>query len=795
MAEAQTVDMTDPNRDPTAEPALAGLRVLEIAPPSAGPVTRYFAELGAEVIHVPQAEIVDDAIAAVLANSGKRIVRLDLATKAGLDRLADLAADADILLSTRLDGRLADPVSDAWLASVRARNPQLVAARLSPFGKGSSLESWQLTASVMDALSGVLSRSGAPGRAPLLPPGDISLQCSYVQAAWVVLVSYFNRLRTGQGDALDLSLLEGAVQCMDPGYAIGGSATAGVPASRLPRGRPESRHMYPLLPCKDGFVRICVLAPRQWQNMFRWMGEPEKYASPEYCKLQVRFACPTLMPDIAALFRDKTRAELEAEGETHGVPIAPVLTVTEAMASPQLAARGALTQITLADGRTATAPNGLLEMDGRRTAAAGAAQEERSDAGWIGGVRFAPAPAATPPARPLSGITVLDFGVIVAGAEQSRLLADQGALTLKLENKAFPDGARQSLGTEGPISINFAMGHRNKKSVGINLRDPRGKAMFLDLVRRSDIVLSNFKPGTLGSLGIDYGALSQANPAIVMGDSSAYGPTGPWSGRAGYGPLVRASSGLTAQWVYPDAPSEFSDGMTIYPDHVSGRLLAIGALALLVRRMRTGWGGTTSLAQAEVISAHLGAHIAAHSLGETRPLRPDAPWNIFPCAGDDEWVVVTVRNDADWRALASVIGREDLLAQASLATAAGRRAAQGELDAAVAAWTATRTPREAMELLQAAGVPGAKMLRVSELPEFGFYAERGILKRAGHPHIAHEFFMENAMAISERLPEPDFAPAPLLGEHTLWAASELLGLDEQTIASLVESGVLEAPEC
>jgi|KBSSwiStaDraftv2_1062776.scaffolds.fasta_scaffold185404_1 crotonobetainyl-CoA:carnitine CoA-transferase CaiB-like acyl-CoA transferase len=107
MAEAQTVDMTDPNRDPTAEPALAGLRVLEIAPPSAGPVTRYFAELGAEVIHVPQAEIVDDAIAAVLANSGKRIVRLDLATNAGLDRLADLAADADILLSTRLDGRLA----------------------------------------------------------------------------------------------------------------------------------------------------------------------------------------------------------------------------------------------------------------------------------------------------------------------------------------------------------------------------------------------------------------------------------------------------------------------------------------------------------------------------------------------------------------------------------------------------------------------------------------------------------------------------------------------------------------
>jgi len=743
---------------------------------------------------VPQAELVDDSVAALVGNSGKRIMRLDLTTAAGLDRLAELAAEADILLSTRLDGTLADPASDAWLATARARNPRLIAARLSPFGTGSSLERWQLTTSVMDALSGVLSRSGVPGREPLLPPTDVSLQCGYVQAAWVLLVAYFNRLRTGQGDALDLSLLEVTAQCMDPGYAIGGSATAGVPASQLPRGRTESRHMYPYLPCKDGFVRICVLGPRQWQNMFRWIGEPEKYASPDYYKLQVRFACATLMPDIAALFRDKTRAEVEAEGEAHGVPIAPVLTVREAMDSEQFAARRTLTQVTAPDGRTATVPNGLLEIDGTRAGVTGAAREVGDDASWVDACRFDPAPEATPPVRPLAGITILDFGVIVAGAEQSRLLADQGALTLKLENKAFPDGARQSLGTDGPISINFAMGHRNKKSVGINLRDERGKAIFVDLARRADVVLSNFKPGTLASLGLDHGVLSQANPAIVMGDSSAYGPTGPWSGRPGYGPLVRASSGLAAQWVYPDAPTDFSDGMTVYPDHVSGRLLAMGTLALLIRRMRTGLGGTTSLAQAEVINAHLGDQIAAISLGEARPPRPDAPWNIFPCAGDDEWAVVTVRSDADWRALGRAIGRDDLLGRDDLATAAGRRAAQAELDEAVAAWTSTRAPDAVMETLQGAGVPAAKMLRVFEMPGFGFYGERGILKRVSHPLIKHEFFMENALAVSERLPDPAFAPAPLPGEHTVWAASELLGINKDDIAQLVESGVLEAAD-
>ncbi|MET0362836.1 MAG: CoA transferase, partial [Sphingobium sp.] len=654
------------------------------------------------------------------------------------------------------------------------------------------LEDWQLTTSVMDALSGVLSRSGMPGREPLLPPAEVSLQCGYVQAAWVLLVAYFNRLRSGHGDALDLSLLEVTAQCMDPGYAIGGSATAGVPASQLPRGRTDSRHMYPFLPCKDGFVRICVLGPRQWQNMFRWMGSPEKYADPEYNKLQVRFSTPSLMPDIAALFRDKTRAEVEAEGEAHGVPIAPVLTVREAMESEQFAVRGAITQITDAQGRQVRVPNGTLEIDGARAGVIGAAQEAGADAGWLDPVRFDPAPEPTPPARPLSGITVLDFGVIVAGAEQSRLLADQGALTLKLENKAFPDGGRQSIDRSGPISVNVAMGHRNKKSVGINLRDPRGKAMFVDLARPSDVVMSNFKPGTLTSLGLDYGVLSQANPAIIMGDSSAYGPTGPWSGRPGYGPLVRASSGLAAQWVYPDKPDDFSDGMTVYPDHVAGRFLAIGTLALLIRRLRTGKGGTTSLSQAEVINSHLADQIAAYSLGEPRPSRPDAPWAVFPCAGDDEWAVVTVRSDADWRALCPAIGRADLVERTDLATAAGRRAARAELEEAVAAWTGARTPDAVMEALQQAGVPAGKMLRVFEMPDFGFYGERGILKQADHPLIKHAFFMENALAVAERLPNPDFAPAPLPGEHTVWAASELLGVDEQSIAELVESGVLEA---
>ena len=776
------------HREVATQAPLAGMRVLEIAPPEAGAVTRFLAELGADVIARRQPGR-GDAVSALVGSTGKRLLRADPASAEGRARLAALAADADILIETRLDSRADEVLAGELLAAIRARNPRVVILSASPFGKNNSLAHWQMTSSVIDALSGVLARSGWPGREPLLPPGELALQCAYNQACWVALLAYFNALRSGHGDLIDLSLVEAAAQSLDPGFGIGGSATAGVPASQLPRGRPEARHMYPILPCKDGHVRICVLAPRQWQGMFAWMGKPEKYADPEFNKVHVRFHSPTLLGDIATRFASKTRAELERELATAGVPMAPVLTLAEAMDSEQLVARQATVAISDGAGREVRVPNGLVEIDGARAGAGAAAVEMADGEGWRAPERFAPAPEAVAPERPFSGLTVLDFGVIIAGGEQSRLFADQGATTIKTETRAFPDGGRQSATGEA-ISGNFAMGHRNKLGLGLNLRDPRGKALFLELAVQSDLVLSNFKPGTLRSLGLDYAAVRAVNPGIVMGDSSAYGPTGPWAGRPGYGPLVRASSGMADLWSY--GPAEFSDAMTVYPDHVCGRIVAIASLSLLIRRMRTGQGGEASLAQAEAIVSHLGETIAAASLGVERPKRPDAPWGVYPCAGEDEWCVVTVHRDDDWQKLGAAIGRGDLAGREDLASSAGRLAAAAELDAAVSAWTATQAPDAAMETLQAAGVPAARMLRVFEMPEFALYRERGAMHAASHPLIVHGFQMEHAMFHSERIPHPAFGPAPLPGEQTARLVRERLGRGDAEIARLHEEGVLES---
>jgi crotonobetainyl-CoA:carnitine CoA-transferase CaiB-like acyl-CoA transferase len=795
-------------------PPLAGVRVLDLATGPLAAIGRHLVELGAEVIRIEPrgggadrsqgARSADVALGFVAANLGKRAVALNLTAAGDAERFEKLLAQADMLIES------SDSASGFDGAGIRRRHSSLVVLHASGFGRTGRYSKWQATGPVLHALSGELSRSGIAGRAPLLPPGDLAVDCAVAQAVFVLLLAYLNRLRTGSGDYLDFSLLDATSQALDPGYGIAGSATAGVPASKLPRGRAEARFQYPIIACADGYVRLCVLAPRQWQGMFEWMGRPEEFSDPSYNTLAKRFASKTLIPAIARFFTDKTRSELEEAGQRHGVPTAAVLTVEEALATEQMSARRAFVPIQIAPGVSAPFPDGMLEVDGQRAGIRGSApplpESADDDA-----AAFSEAAAKTPftpaklhpgaPAaaagRPLTGLRVIDLGVIVVGAEQGRLLADQGAEVLKVETAAFPDGSRQTR-DGSKMSVTFAAGHRNKQGLGLNLRDPRGKELFLQLIEQTDIVFSNFKPGTLESLGFDYATLSAINPRIIMVDSSAFGPTGPWSRRLGYGPLVRASAGLTAQWRYPGEAESFSDALTVYPDHVAARIGAAGALALLIRRERTGRGGTVSISQAEVMLSHMAPRIAALALeraGQQLAGGPaqDAPWGVFPCAGDDEWCAVTVRGDQDWQSLCKTMNRTDLLAEQTLTTATGRDARRDRIDEALRAWLASLSPQEAMERLQSAGVPAGAMLRVAELPHFEYFREREFFRLVRHPAIADPFYLENAPVRSECLGDPEQQPAPLAGEHTVRFVRDRLGLSADEIDTLIKTKVLEVP--
>jgi crotonobetainyl-CoA:carnitine CoA-transferase CaiB-like acyl-CoA transferase len=526
---------------------LASLRVLDLTDGDAQYCGRYLADLGARVVLAePPGGSAGrrDSIGFGLRNANKSSVILDLADRAGFGRLARAA---DILLESFTP-------EQAERLRLTQDFPGLVVVSVTGFGRSGPYRDFAATEPVLAALGGVLSRSGQPGARPLLPPAGLIGQTVAVHAAWAALVGYAKRLRTGAGEHADVSAFEAVVHGFDPGFGTQGSATAARPEI-FPRDRPDAADYYPVFRCADGRVRLCVLARRQWRAMFAWLGSPAEFADPRYDEIPARFAAADrLYPLIAALFAGRGREELVAGGARRGVPVAGVLTPAEVLTARHFAESGTLIDAEIAEGARARIPSGYARVDGvragwrRRPPRAG---EHEAD---VFGTRPSPPaldlggqPEIGPAEGPLAGLRVLDLGVIVFGAELGRLLADQGADVIKVENSAFPDGLRQTL-RGGGMNASFAWGHRNRRGLGLDLRSEPGRRLFLDLVRQADVVLANFKPGTLESLGLSYAELSRVNPRIIVSDSSAFGSTGTWSGRLGYGPLVRASCGISERW-------------------------------------------------------------------------------------------------------------------------------------------------------------------------------------------------------------------------------------------------------
>jgi crotonobetainyl-CoA:carnitine CoA-transferase CaiB-like acyl-CoA transferase len=434
----------------------------------------------------------------------------------------------------------------------------------------------------------------------------------------------------------------------------------------------------------------------------------------------------------------------------------------------------------IAPGVPARVPVGYWSVDGGRAGFRRSAPTVGADALVWRTERFDPAPVGPVGVLPLTGIRVVDLGIIVAGGELSRLFGDVGAEVLKIESAAYPDGLRQKREHQA-IGDSFARAHRNHLGVGLDLRSPDGAAVFADLVARSDAVFANFKPGTLAALGFSYDRLRELNPGIVLAESSAFGDEGPWSTRMGYGPLVRAATGVTFLWASdvpnPAARHPFYDATTIFPDHVVGRITAIGALAGLVRRQRTGSGARIHVSQAEAGINQLDTRfvmLAAEAAGPgaaAHVTHDPAEHLVLACAGDDDWCVVSVRSDADRAAIASVT--------------------EG---AAPADWTARHTPQEVAELLQAAGVAAGPMYRPDEVYDHPQLRWRHVLTDMPHPLFDVPLPAETGPARFRNIPDAPQRPAPLPGADTRLVCRDVLGMTDQRTQELIDSGVMFAAQ-
>jgi crotonobetainyl-CoA:carnitine CoA-transferase CaiB-like acyl-CoA transferase len=777
---------------------LEGVRVVDLTDGRGEGCGRFLADLGAEVLLVEPPGGVSSrqafpmhagqSLNFVATAANKHSIELDLSIRGDRERFLTLLAGADIWIDGTDPGTLAG--LDLAPRDLRARFPHLVIVSITAFGQSGPYRDWVATDWVHLALTPSLSRSGLPGRPPLMPPGAMADVAAGAQAAWVALLAYWNRLETGIGDHLDLSVFEAAAQILDPSTGMVGTAEAAQSPALAPRGRPLPGR-YPIIACADGHVRIVVVAPRQWRGMFSWLAEPEQFADPKYDLTLERFAASAeLLPLIEELFRDQTMFDLVDQGQRRGVPIAPVLASGEVLDVEHFRVRETFVDVEI-EGSKGRLPSGYLLIDGERAGARTPAPDRSDASTTVWDARPAVDAKSDSHRRPLVGLRVLDLGVIVMGAEAGRLFADQGADVIKVENRQFPDGSR-AFG----MTASYASGHRNKRGIGINLRDPQGVSLFEQLVSISDVVLTNFKPGTIESLGIGFARLAEINPGIVLVTSSALGEWGPWRDWMGYGPLVRCVSGLTDLWRDPSVEDGFGDATTIYPDHLVGRIVDVAALAALIARRSSGRGAHIESSQAEAIITAHGPRFLLQSLEpEAATARfdgaPGAPWGVYPCAGDDEWCVITVTDDDEWGRLVAAVGSPPWATAADLKGVAGRVARRFDIDQRLGVWTSERSPDDVSNLLQARRVPAAPMRRAEEFNQDIHLLARGFFRTLTQPGVDGGVAVENGPCIATNMPEPELHPAPTHGQNTREIGRDLLGLSSSALDDLIRRGVLE----
>ena len=370
----------------------------------------------------------------------------------------------------------------------------------------------------------------------------------------------------------------------------------------------------------------------------------------------------------------------------------------------------------------------------------------------------------------MDGVRIIDLGVIVAGGELSRLFGDQGAEVIKVESAAYPDGLRQKRPNQA-IGDSFARAHRNHLGFGLDLRSDAGAAVFADLVRAADAVFANFKPGTLSALGFGYDRLCELNPHIVLAESSAYGDQGPWSTRMGYGPLVRAATGVTSLWTSdqsnPDARHPFYDATTIFPDHVVGRITAIGALAGLIRRQRCGVAARIHVSQAETGINQLDTLFVMLAAGSAGVRHDGAEHLLLACAGDDEWCVVSLSSESDRRSVAELVGGGTLCRLGGTTQPAGGRRA-----------VAVRWRRSRADEPAGRGLPPPQL------------RWRNMLADMTHPLFDVPLPAETGPAPFRNIPPAPQRPAPLPGADTRRICHDVLGMSAEQTNQLIDDGVL-----
>ena len=755
----------------TGVSALSGIRVLDLTDERGIYGVKLLADLGAEVIRPEpmggdalrsRGPFVrgDSADASQLSEnptslwyayfaSSRRFVALDLERPDDLVALQTLVDHADIVITCEE----AFAVKEARLDSVLEMRPELIVIDVSSFGDAGPWKNFLAPDLVAGALGGAVATTGDADTPPLKSFGELNFMVSGVYAAIAALSAWLNRSATGLGQRADVSVHDSIASCLEHVLMWHWYQDQLPSAQSLVLPRQGSLHWsnaYKVMNANQGSIMVTP-APDFEKQMF-WLVEEDAHQDlidPKYMELENRpLMIRRMMAVLGEWVATKDAEALFFTAQERHAPYGWVLPVEKLAENPQLQARNWWVeyQIGASQVKGPGAPYRLSDTPWRLNpeSEAGASSPQRlavedllNKTGWA--IPRAPGATSgvTSKRRPLEGIRVLDFTHVLAGPFATRVLADMGADVVKVNS------AERAQASNDPSHPYYLMWNRSKRALALNMSDPEARPIARSLALQADVVIDNFSVGVLDRWGIGYDSVSQENPGVVYAQMSGMGEGGPWSKFVTYAPTIHALCGLTQLTGVPGR-EDIGVGFS-YNDHQAGLHGAVAVLAALAAREHTGRGQRVDLSQFETGVNFLGPAIldwfangcAARPCGNDLPYDAAAPHGVYPCLSEglradqwwgpgasqnvatekQRWVAIACMTDQQWSALVGLLGRPDWSVGEEFATAAGRVAARGVIDAHLGAWTGTQSAESVMALCQAAGVPAGVVQTGADLIE------------------------------------------------------------------------------
>ncbi len=790
------------------------LRVVEVGGLPAGAYcARLLADFGADVIrieppggdparlHAPLVEGGDDnSVGAWFAflNFGKSSLLLDPAKEADRARLAALIADADVCID-------AMGAAQGWgevLTGAAAAPGACVHAGVSWFGQSGPYRDFVASDAVCRSLAGMIKLVGPAEGPPLNAPDYHAGIIGGLAAYSAVLAALHARGVTGVGTQLDVSVQEACIALVDLPASESWLRGAGYRREGINRFPPT----FPvgIYPTAHGWLGATLVTPAQWRGFCRMLGLDDLADDPGLTTSVERLPrAEEIEARIGPKLMERPAREWFRRGLELRLPLVEVPDLDTVLRSEVFRARGAIIPVRVG-GRVVEAPGPPMRLTVTPPRPGGDLPAPGAGAAEFSRERIPlPAPASVAGRLPLEGVRIVDLSMGWAGPLCTRHLADLGADVVKVEACRYPDWWR---GTDmRPAALEqrlyektgrFNALNRNKRGISLDLTSADGVRILKQLVATADAVVENYSTGVLPKLGLDYPRLREVNPSLVMISMSGFGAGGlgacdDWKECRAYGSTLEQGSGLPLLVGRPGDPPMM--GNSAFGDAIGGYNALASVLTALFHRQRTGQGQHIDLSQVECMLVMTAPWMMARSAGSVVPERDGnrhpqfVPQGAFRCEGADEWVMLTVTDDAMWRRLCRRIGRPDLAER--LPHAADRRERIDEVEAAIGNWTETRDPDTAMAELQAAGVAAGVVRGPLELLDDPHLAERGF-----HRMVERDFIGRHPQPSTGwregPAPYPVRWASPTLGQFNAEVLGELAGLDAAELARLQAAGVI-----